>query len=93
MTSILELSPSMYGVRAGNVSDAIAHFNELGPGAVGAAVIRQPGTDVEHVVNVVNKGGQVLFIDTQRGTIVTLRPELELQYGAAIRNGETARIK
>jgi len=34
-----------------------------------------------HVVNVVNKGGQVYFIDSQIGKIVTLRSDLTLELG------------
>jgi hypothetical protein len=50
-----------------------------GNGAVGAVVIIQPGTDVLHAINVVNRNGTVYFIDAQIGRIVTLQPGLQVR--------------
>jgi hypothetical protein len=51
-----------------------------GSGAVGVVLIKQPGGP-SHVINVVNQRGQVYFVDTQMGQIVTLKPNLIVQLG------------
>jgi hypothetical protein len=59
---------------------------ELGDGAMGIVRIHQKG-EIEHVVQVVNRGGQVTFIDTQAGQVVTLRPDLRVQLGVTYPTG------
>jgi hypothetical protein len=47
-----------------------------GNGSAGAVLITQPGTTVQHVINVVNRNGTIYFVDAQIGRIVTLQPGL-----------------
>ena len=53
--------------------------NELlsqGDGAISVVGIQQSGTDIEHVIVGVNRGGTVHYIDPQLGAIVDLQPNL-----------------
>ncbi|WP_165689273.1 toxin glutamine deamidase domain-containing protein [Yoonia rosea] len=53
--------------------------NELlsqGDGAISVVRIQQSGTDIEHVIVGVNRGGTVHYIDPQLGAIVDLQPNL-----------------
>ena len=52
---------------------------EYGDGTLGVVSIHQGG--VFHVINVVNRGGKVYFIDAQMGAVVTLRPDAVLDFG------------
>ena len=70
----LELQP------ATSVAAITEQMTEAGNGAVGVVYIQQP-SGVAHVINVVNQGGQVFFVDTQMGQIVTLKPDLIVQLG------------
>ncbi|WP_374409647.1 DUF637 domain-containing protein, partial [Hydrogenophaga sp.] len=63
-----------------SVASVVQQMTAEGNGAVGVVLIKQPGGP-SHVINVVNKGGQVYFVDTQMGKIVTLRPNLVVQLG------------
>jgi hypothetical protein len=51
-----------------------------GDGAIGVVVIQQPN-GMEHVINVINQGGKVYFIDGQMGKIVTLNSNLTVLLG------------
>jgi hypothetical protein len=51
-----------------------------GDGATGFALIRQE-SGVLHAINVVNRGGKVYFIDSQRSRIVTLPPMMKIKLG------------
>ena len=55
-------------------------MTRAGNGARGVVLINQ-NNGVSHVVNVVNKGGSILFVDSQIGRIVTLQPGLTLKLG------------
>lgn len=44
-----------------------------GPGARGMVLVTTHGTEIGHVFNVVNDGGQVVFLDGQKGTQANLR--------------------
>jgi len=52
-----------------------------GDGAVGTVVIQQGQNAPLHVINVVNRNGQVYFVDTQIGKIVTLKDNLVVRLG------------
>jgi Papain fold toxin 1, glutamine deamidase len=52
-----------------------------GDGAYGLVRIIQPNSEIEHVVNVVNRNGTVYFVDTQIGRIVTLPPNTVVRLG------------
>lgn len=62
-----------------SVADAEAKMLRMGDGATGVAVIKQDSVD--HVVNVVNKGGKVYFIDSQMGKVVILQPNVKVVLG------------
>ena len=51
-----------------------------GHGSTGPLIIQQPG-NVQHVINVVNRNGQVYFIDSQIGKIVELHPTVPVKLG------------
>ena len=51
-----------------------------GDGAARPFIIQQPG-NVQHVINVVNRNGQVHFIDSQMGQVVTLHPTIPVKLG------------
>jgi hypothetical protein len=51
-----------------------------GDGAVGVVLIKQPN-GVSHVINVVNRDGEVYYLDTQMGKIVTLNPSMPVRLG------------
>jgi hypothetical protein len=53
-----------------------------GDGAARPLLILQPG-GVSHVINAVNSGGQVYFIDSQMGQIVKLQPNIPVRLGNA----------
>jgi len=77
------LLPSVpFGLRKRDysVSQVIEEMKKMGDGALGVVVIDQGGP-VLHAINVVNRGGEVFFIDTQIGKIVVLRPDLKLRLG------------
>jgi len=63
-------------------ASVISQMQAAGNGAARPLVIKQPG-GVDHVINVVNRGGQVYFIDTQIRSIVTLRPDVPVRLGSA----------
>jgi hypothetical protein len=52
-----------------------------GDGAYGLLRIIQPNSEIEHVVNVVNRNGTVYFVDTQIDRIVTLPPNTVVRLG------------
>lgn len=54
-------------------------MQQAGSGAARPLIIQQNGVD--HVINVVNRDGQVFFIDTQLGKIVTLQPNAVVKLG------------
>jgi hypothetical protein len=66
------------------LGQASTQFNtemlKRGSGAASPAVIQQSG-GVMHVVNVVNKNGQVYFVDVQMGSIVTIKPNVPIFLG------------
>ena len=66
---------------ATSVAAITEQMTEAGNGAVGVVLIEQPGSTVTHVINVVNQGGQIFFVDTQMGQIVTLNPNLIVRLG------------
>jgi hypothetical protein len=78
MRSEQELGPSAPFGFTQPISPAQAQAEMLarGNGAIGSLMIIQPGTDVVHAINVVNRNGTVYFIDTQIGRIVALQPNL-----------------
>ena len=59
----------------------ITEMQQAGSGATRPVIIEQNGVD--HVINVVNHGGQVYFVDTQMGMIVTLKPNVVVKLGNA----------
>jgi hypothetical protein len=63
-----------------SVTVVTQQMTTAGDGAVGVVLVQQPG-GVSHVINVVNQGGKVFFVDTQMGKIVTLNPSLTVQLG------------
>jgi len=63
-----------------SVAAVIQQMTAEGDGAVGVVLIHQSGP-IKHVINVVNKGGKVYFIDAQIGKIVTLKPNLTVELG------------
>jgi filamentous hemagglutinin len=52
---------------------------EYGSGESRVVVIQQGG--IQHVINVVNKDGEIYFIDSQIGKVVELDPNLTLDLG------------
>lgn len=58
------------------------YFSKLENGANGAngAVIIPQG-NISHVINVVKKDNKIYFIDGQRGQIVKLEPNLNVEFG------------
>ncbi|THF73947.1 toxin glutamine deamidase domain-containing protein [Cohnella fermenti] len=62
-----------------SVSDVSKQLLEAGDGANGIVIIHQGS--VEHVINVVNRNGEIYYIDTQIGKIVELHPTLKLELG------------
>ena len=87
----LDLAPSMYTQEALTIKQVVQEMESEGKGAIGAVII--PQANVDHVINVVNRDGVVYFVDSQIGKVVTLSPDTTVQFGLALRNGETARIK
>lgn len=78
-----ELLPSMlFGYKQGieTPEQAIAAMKSAGDGATGAVVIKQP-SGVSHAISVVNRNGEVYFIDAQIGQVVKLNPNLNIQLG------------
>lgn len=78
-----ELLPSMpFGYKHGieTPEQAIAAMKSAGDGATGAVVIKQP-SGVSHAISVVNRNGEVYFIDAQIGQVVKLNPNLNIQLG------------
>ena len=78
-----ELLPSMpFGYKQGieTPEQAIAAMKSAGDGATGAVVIKQP-SGVSHAISVVNRNGEVYFIDAQIGQVVELNPNLNIQLG------------
>ena len=65
---------------ATSVAAVTQQMAAAGDGAVGVVWIQQPGA-VSHVINVVNQGGKIYFIDAQMGKIVTLNPNLTVRLG------------
>ncbi|MEK4509241.1 toxin glutamine deamidase domain-containing protein [Paenibacillus sp. FSL K6-2524] len=61
------------------VSEVIEMVSKKGDGYTGPVVIHQG--NIFHVINVVNKNGEVFFIDSQIGKIVELDPKLILELG------------
>jgi hypothetical protein len=51
-----------------------------GDGAARLLIIQQPG-NIQHVINVANRNGQVYFIDSQMGQVVTLQPNIPVNLG------------
>jgi hypothetical protein len=75
------LPSAPFGFDAATTPDAVINeMLEAGDGAARPLIIQQPG-NVQHVINVVNQNGQVYFIDTQMGQIVTLQPNIPVQLG------------
>jgi hypothetical protein len=67
----------------GQTTTSAAVVNEMlqaGNGATRPLIILQPG-NVWHVINVVNRNGQVYFVDPQIGQIVIPRPNIPVQLG------------
>ncbi len=63
------------------VSNATSQLLARGEGATTPVVIQQgPGSPL-HVITGVVKNGQVFFVDTQMGVIVTLKPGLTVRIG------------
>ena len=78
-----ELLPSMpFGYKQGieTPEQAIAAMKSAGDGATGAVAIKQP-SGVSHAISVVNRNGEVYFIDAQIGQVVELNPNLNIQLG------------
>jgi hypothetical protein len=74
-------SVAPFGYQAPTTVSAIeAEMQSLGSGARGTIVIVQKN-GIEHAINVVNRGGRVIFIDPQIERIVMLRTDLVVQLG------------
>ncbi|MFC5475790.1 filamentous hemagglutinin N-terminal domain-containing protein [Paraherbaspirillum soli] len=77
---LLPSAPFGFEREAMNSAAVEAEMLQRGSGAVSPVVIQQPG-GVMHVVNVVNRNGQVYFVDPQMGSIVTIRQNVPLFLG------------
>jgi hypothetical protein len=65
-----------------NPASVVSEMLMAGEGTARPLIIIQAG-NVQHVINVVNKGGQVHFVDSQIGKIVTLQPDIPVRLGNA----------
>lgn len=65
-----------------NPASVISEMQTAGNGAARPLIILQPG-HVQHVINVVNQDGQVYFIDSQIGKVITLQPNISVRFGNA----------
>ncbi|WP_416235516.1 toxin glutamine deamidase domain-containing protein [Paenibacillus campi] len=54
-------------------------MREAGDGFATALILNQGS--IKHVINVVNKNGEIYFIDTQMGKIVELNSNVKLDVG------------
>ena len=76
--ALLPSSPFGFG-NPTNPGAVVAEMQAAGSGAARPLIIEQNG--VSHVINVTNRNGQVYFIDTQLGQIVTLQPGVVVKLG------------
>jgi hypothetical protein len=75
------LPTAPYGFGQATTPAAIqAQMLQRGNDAVGTVLIEQPG-GITHAPSVVNRGGQVFFIDGQSGLIVTIQPTAVVKLG------------
>ena len=63
-------------------ASVISEMQTAGNGAARPLIILQTG-NVQHVINVVNRDGQVYFIDSQIGKVITLEPNISVRLGNA----------
>ena len=77
-----DLLPSApYGFEAPTTAANIeTQLIELGHGATGVVRIDQ-GHNLEHVINITNRNGQVYFIDGQSGQIVIPKQNIKMRLG------------
>jgi hypothetical protein len=81
LNGLLPSAPFGFGAPTTPAS-VVTEMLQAGDGAVRPLVISQPG-GVSHVINAINSGGQVYFVDSQIGKIVTLQPNLSVRLGNA----------
>ncbi len=81
LTGLLPSAPFGFGEVTSSRS-VVSEMQAAGNGATRPLIIMQPGNAL-HVINVVNSGGQVYFIDPQIGKIVTLQPNVPVRLGNA----------
>lgn len=62
-----------------SVEEVTKIMTEAGDGTVRAVIIKQGSID--HVINAINKNGDIYFVDTQIGKIVELNPNVKLDVG------------
>jgi len=79
--ALLPSAPFGFG-NATTPASVITEMQQAGSGAARPLLIQQNG--VYHTINVVNRNGQVYFVDTQLGQIVTLQPNVVVQLGRPI---------
>jgi Papain fold toxin 1, glutamine deamidase len=79
------LDPTAFSFETMSVSEAIRRMTIAGDGAIGAIQITlfkdASGNETRHAISVVNKGGNVYFIDAQRGDIVTMQRDYSISFG------------
>jgi hypothetical protein len=68
-----------YGTKQTTISDIVGEMSQAGHGSNGFVFINQGKDAPWHVINVVNKQGNVMFIDSQMGKIVVPKPDLNVR--------------
>lgn len=81
LNALLPSAPFGFGAPTTPAS-VVTEMLQAGDGTVRPLIISQPG-GVSHVINAINSGGQVYFVDSQMGSIVTLQPNLSVRLGNA----------
>jgi uncharacterized Zn-binding protein involved in type VI secretion len=76
---LLPSAPFGFGATT-NPASVAQEMLAAGNGATRPLIIQQPG-NVQHVINVVNRNGEIYFIDAQMGKIVSLHPDLPVRLG------------
>lgn len=79
--ALLPSAPFGFG-SATNPASVIAEMQQAGNGVARPLIVQQNGVD--HVINVVNRNGQIYFVDTQIDRIVTLQPNVVVRLGRPI---------
>ncbi len=79
MKELVPSAPWGFHMRNLNVDEVKTIMREAGDGFATALLLNQG--PIKHVINVINKNGEIYFVDTQIGKIVELNPNVILDVG------------